>query len=79
MTFKPVPTKKFKKVLKKLGLKHIRDHGDHEIWDYPEDGKLLRPVTIIGCDKTIPALHIQTNLKTLGLSYKEFQDKLDKV
>jgi uncharacterized protein YllA (UPF0747 family) len=72
MTYKPIPTKKFKKFLKQRGLKHIRNQGDHEIWDFPKDSQLLRPITIVGCEKEIPALHIQTNLKTLNISYEDF-------
>jgi len=79
MTYKPIPTKKFKKFLKKLGLRHLRDNGDHEIWDYPDGSSLLRPVTIIGCEKEIPAFHIDTNLKTLNMTYEEFLSYMNKI
>lgn len=79
MTYKPISTKKFKKFLKKKGLKHLRSRGDHEIWDYPNKSKLLRPITFIGCEKEIPALHINTNLKTLDMTYPEFEKELNKV
>jgi len=72
MTYKPIPTKKFIKFLKKIGLKYQRSKGDHEIWDYPKKSHLLRPVTFISKDKTIPSLHIETNLKTLGMTHNEF-------
>jgi hypothetical protein len=72
MTYKPIPTKKFKKFFKQRGLKQIRNHGDHEIWDFPKDSQLLRPITIVGYEKEIPAFHIQTNLKTLNISYEDF-------
>jgi hypothetical protein len=75
MGFKPIPTKKFKKYLKSKGLKHLRDKGDHEIWDNPDE-PLIRPVTFIGCDKEIPSLHIKTNLETLGISYDEFEKEI---
>ncbi|MFC0876943.1 hypothetical protein ACE01N_10120 [Saccharicrinis sp. FJH2] len=77
MTYKPIPTKKFKKFLKKRGLKHIRDNGDHEIWDFPNDKQLLRPVTIIGCEKEIPPLHIKTNLLNMGIEYDDFLNELN--
>ncbi len=78
MTFKPISTKKFKKFLKNKGLKLVRIHGDHEVWDYPDDNfSLLRPVTFIGCEKEIPAFHITTNLKTLGISYYDFIKELE--
>ncbi|MBN2350351.1 MAG: hypothetical protein JXJ22_16045 [Bacteroidales bacterium] len=79
MTYKPVPTKKFKKFLRKKGLRHQRTHGDHEIWDYPGNSPLLRPVTFIGCEKEIPALHIQTNLKTMDMDYAEFVKEISKL
>jgi len=74
MTYKPVSTKIFKKFLRATGLKHQRTSGDHEIWDYPNKSDLLRPVTFIGCDKNIPALHVNTNLKTLGIKRKDFDE-----
>jgi predicted RNA binding protein YcfA (HicA-like mRNA interferase family) len=43
MSRKPVPTKKFIKFLKKMGLEYKRTKGSHEIWD-KKDGSLLRPV-----------------------------------
>jgi len=76
MSYKPIPTKKFKKYLKYKGLKHLRSEGDHEIWDFPNDNRLFRPVTFIGCEKEIPALHIKTNLKTLGISYSDFENEI---
>ena len=79
MVYKPVPTKKFKKFLKNKGLRLQRTKGDHEIWDYPGKSSLLRPVTFIGCDKTIPPLHIKTNLDTLGITYKEFNNQINNI
>lgn len=79
MTYKPIPTRKFVKFLKELGLEHKRTKGDHEIWDYPANSKLLRPVTFITKEKTIPPLHIRTNLINLGISYKKFLEILSKL
>ena len=79
MTYKPVPTKKFRKFLRERGLRHIRSHGDHEIWDYPNNSKLLRPITFIGCEKEIPSFHIRTNLKTLDVSYDEFIKEINDI
>jgi len=78
MSFKPVPTKKFKKFLKEKGLVCIRTSGDHEYWDRPDDS-LPRPITIIGCDKEIPAFHIKTNLKNLGIDYSDFEEEISKL
>lgn len=75
MSYKPIQTKKFKKILKKLGLEHIRTEGSHEIWDLKE-GALERPVTIRGHLKEVPPLHIETSLENIGMSKKEFEDIL---
>ncbi len=79
MTFKPIPTKKFKKFLSKKGLVYIRTKGDHEIWDFPFNSALLRPVIFIGCEKEIPSLHIKTNLKTLDITFNDFLDELNNL
>lgn len=81
MGYKPVPTKKFIKWLKKRGLVYIRTESSHDIWDYPPNsGKtLLRPVTIRDKDKDIPSLHVFTNLKTLGIDYKTFEKEIKRL
>ncbi len=68
---KPISTRKWKKFLKSRGLKKIRTHGDHEIWDNPEN-PLIRCVTIIPSEKDVPLLHMHTTLETLGISKAEF-------
>ena len=73
MSFKPIQTKKFKKILKNLGLEHKRTEGSHEIWDLKE-GALERPVTIRGHLKEVPPLHIETSLENMGISKKDFED-----
>ncbi len=75
---KPIPIKKFRKFLTSLGLEHIRDNDSHELWDYP-DGHLLRPVTIDKNYPDVPITHIHTNLKTLGMTNKQFMDKLKDI
>jgi predicted RNA binding protein YcfA (HicA-like mRNA interferase family) len=69
---KPIPTRKWKKFLKKLGLEYKRTKGSHEIWDYPDDS-LLRPVTFRSTEKDIPVIHIKTNLFTPGISDEDFE------
>jgi predicted RNA binding protein YcfA (HicA-like mRNA interferase family) len=68
---RPVKTQTFRKFLTHIGLVFIRIQGDHEIWDRP-DVPLLRPVTFITNEKEVPPMHIKTNLKTIGMSLKEF-------
>ncbi len=78
MSFKPIPTAKWKKWLKSLGLEYKRTEGSHEIWDYPDDS-LLRPVVFRGAKNEIPGWHIHTNLQTLDIDYKTFQKQIQKV
>ena len=72
---KPIPIKKFRKFLKSIGLKHIRTESSHEIYDYP-DNPLLRPITLDTNYPDVPMLHIHTNLKTIGITKKEFTEKI---
>lgn len=75
---KTVPLKKFRKYLKSLGLKHIRDNDSHELWDFP--GKpLLRPVTVDMNIPDVPITHIHTNLKTLGINMKQFKEDIKNI
>jgi len=76
MGYKPVPTKKFIKWLKKRGLIFKRSKGSHAIWDYPDDS-LLRPVIFRPAEKEIPSYHIHTNLETMGVDYKTFEKEIN--
>ena len=58
---------------------HKRTKGSHEIWDYPDESKLDRPVVFRGDEKEIPPSHIRTNLNTLGLSSREFEERTRKL
>jgi len=53
-------------------------HGDHEKWNYP-DNPLDRPVIFKAVEKDIPIDHIFSNLKTLGISKKDFLDAVSKL
>jgi hypothetical protein len=78
MGYKPVPTAKWRKWLKKRGLVYIRTESSHEIWDYPDDS-LLRPVVFRGSEKEIPGFHIHTNLITLDIDYRTFQKEIQQI
>lgn len=71
MPHRPVPIKKFKKFLRSLGLKKMRTKGDHEIWDDPVK-PLARPIVIVSGEPEVPALHIKSNLNTLGIDEGDF-------
>ena len=72
MGIKPIPNELFVQILKHLGLVYKRTEASHELWDLP-DNSLDRPVTFRPKDKTIPVLHLHTNIVTLGLTHKEFE------
>ena len=74
MGIKPIPTRKFLKYLKSLGLIKIRSEASHDCYNYPV-GKpqLIRPVIVRTKDKDVPILHIHTNLETLNITHKQFE------
>lgn len=75
MGVKSIPLKKFVKFLKSIGLQQIRTNSSHHLYDYPEaEKKLLRPVTVDTNYKDVPITHVHTNLKTLGISKKDFEE-----
>lgn len=75
MGIRQIPTKTFLKYLKHIGLKPERTKGSHTSFNYPiGDAKRLdRPVVVRVSEREIPVLHIHTNLKTLGISHKDFE------
>lgn len=78
MGYKPIPTTKWKKWLKKRGLVYKRTEASHEVWDYPDDS-LPRPIIFRGAKKEIPAFHIHTNLSTLGVDYDTSKKEMQKI
>jgi hypothetical protein len=80
MAIPPIDTKTFKKWLISKGLVQIRTTASHEVWDYPPESsnKLLRPIIIRGHIKDIPGFHINSNLKTLNVKYKDFLKQIGK-
>ena len=76
---KTIDTRIFKKFLKSIRLEYKRSKGSHEIWDYENEPYLERPVIFRGSEKQIPSMHIHTNLLTLGISHKEFEEAIKKL
>jgi hypothetical protein len=77
MGIRPIETNLFIKYLESLGLICIRHESSHYTFDYPPDKQQLdRPIIVRVNKKEIPLLHIHINLKTLGVSHKEFEDWL---
>jgi len=79
MGIKPIPTRKFLKYLKWLGLVKIRTEASHDSYNYPEgEPQLMRPVIVRTKDKDIPILHLHTNLETLNITHKQFEHDIKK-
>jgi hypothetical protein len=80
MGIKPIPTKKFLRYLKALGLIKIRTEASHDSFNYPKgQPQLPRPVVVRTKDKDIPIMHIHTNLETLGISHTQFEKDIQNL
>jgi predicted RNA binding protein YcfA (HicA-like mRNA interferase family) len=78
MGIKQIPISVFIAFLESLGLEYERTRASHNFYNYPKGNpkRLNRPVVIRTLYKEIPLLHIHTNLKTLGISKKDFEEYL---
>lgn len=77
MGIKQIETELFIEYLISLGLVYERHKASHYVFDNPEGKpKLDRPLIVRTKHKEIPILHIHTNLKTLGISHKDFEEWL---
>lgn len=75
MAHKPIPTNKYIAWLKSRNIVFQRSKGSHHIYNLI-DGSLERPIVIRPAEKEIPAMHIKTNLNTLGIDYKTFESEI---
>lgn len=73
--YSSITRREFVKFLEYIGCKLDRTKGDHSI--YTKEG-LSRALPITK-DREVPRLHIQTILKTLNMSYEEFETILKKA
>jgi len=71
----PIHYRKFAKVFEKKGFAYVRIKGDHMIY---EKKGVLRPI-VIPMYKEIPEFIILKNLKTAGISRKEYLAILQKI
>jgi hypothetical protein len=65
---RPVKTKHWLKFLDSKNCKYKRTTASHDHYKCPN---CFRTITHREKDKEIPAFHLQTNLKTLGLTLKD--------
>ena len=71
----PINWKKFDKFLKFIGCDFKREEDDHRIY-WRND--LKRPI-IIPRDKQLPLFIIRNNLRTLGITTKEYLEVLKNI
>ena len=71
----PIRYKKFEKFLLEVGCVHKRTKGDHAIYHRSD---LRRPV-VVPVDKEVAPFIVRTNLRTLGLSTKQYLDIISKL
>ena len=76
MGIKEIPLKDFVAYLQHLGLEVKRTKGSHTSFNFPEGDrrKLSRPIILRMNYKTIPLLHIHTNLQTISKTKDDFID-----
>jgi len=72
---KPLHWKKFEKFILYVGCHFERQKGDHRVY-WRSD--LKRPV-VFPADKEVPVFVIRNNLRTLGISVKEYLTILEKL
>lgn len=68
---RPVRVKCWEKFLEFKGCKYRSTEASHDKWHCPG---CFRSIIHRGKDKDIPAFHIRSNLKTMGIPVKEFYD-----
>jgi predicted RNA binding protein YcfA (HicA-like mRNA interferase family) len=71
----PVDWRRFERFVASVGCRFVRINGDHHIWEKPG---VVRPV-VVPRYKSIPPYIIKTNLRTLGISTKEYLRLLEKL
>lgn len=72
---RPVSFKRFEKFLLHVGCKHKRTKGDHAIYDRSD---LKRPI-VVPMDTEVTPFIIRTNLRTLGLTVKQYLEIIEKL
>lgn len=71
----PISRKKLEKFLVFVGCHFKRQKGDHLIYDR---AGLKRPV-VFTTDKEVPVFIIRNNLRTLGISVKEYLEIIKRL
>lgn len=69
MRIKPILVACWRNFLRFKNCEYLRDKASHEHWKCP---KCFRTVTFWGSKKEVPGFHIETCLKTMGVSKEDF-------
>lgn len=73
---RPVKKSDWEKFLIAHGCTKKRHNGtSHQQWKCPN---CMRTITFRGQEKEIPAMHLKSNLDTMGLTLKDLYDWIDK-
>ena len=75
-SIKSVKTRDFRKALVVLGLEHKGTNGSHERWS--KKG-MWRPVIFPNNKKEQKEVIVKSNLKTLDMTWEEFEEILDSL
>lgn len=70
-----IPRRRFEKYLSSIGCEHKRTKGDHIVYSRRD---LKRPI-IFQADSEIPQHIVRSNLRTLGISTKQFLEDIKKI
>ncbi len=73
--FRPIPRKKWEKFLRHIGCEKTRQKSSHIFYRKPG---LKRPI-VFQADKEVAPHIIKTNLETLGVSFSDFLETLEKI
>jgi predicted RNA binding protein YcfA (HicA-like mRNA interferase family) len=73
---KPVAWYTFHKFLIAVGCTYKRKKGSHRVYSYPDR---IRPIIVPEHNKPIPVFIIKNNLRILGVSDKDYLEKLKEL
>jgi predicted RNA binding protein YcfA (HicA-like mRNA interferase family) len=73
---KPIGWHKFHKFLLSVGCTYKRKKGSHRIYSYPD---IIRPIVVPEHNTPVPVFIVKNNLRLLGISEKEYLEKIKEL
>jgi len=64
----PVKTRCWLRFLASKGCTYLRTKSSHDMYKCPN---CLQDIVFRGREKDVPAMHVRTNLRTMGIPYRE--------